>query len=87
MTFDQWIDAVNVQVRARLGDAVKTEELSWDSAIWKSANGTAVASLADDGVTAKVFFDGGDKLAMGFNAPEAQPDVLGRTIADRLATH
>ncbi len=84
MTFDQWIDAVNLHVRARLGDAVKTEELSWDSAIWKSARGTAVASLSDDGVTAHVFFDGGDKLAMGLDAPEAMPDALSRTIAEHL---
>jgi hypothetical protein len=87
MTFDQWIDAVNAQVRARLGDDVRTEELSWDSAIWKSARGTAVATLSDDGVTAKIFFDGGDKLALGFNTDEARPDLLAGSIAERLATH
>ncbi|MBD5635493.1 MAG: hypothetical protein IAI49_13535 [Candidatus Eremiobacteraeota bacterium] len=86
MTFDKWIDAVNAQVRFRLGNQVRTEELSSDSAVWRSARGTAVASLADDGVTAKVFFDGGDKLTLGFNeAPEAHPDALSSTIAERLA--
>jgi hypothetical protein len=84
MTFDQWIDEVNVQVRARLGDSVRTEELSWDSAIWRTATGTAVAALADDGVTAKISFDGGDKLALGFDGPDAAPGVLAGTIADHL---
>jgi hypothetical protein len=87
MTFDQWIDAVNVQVRARLGSDVRTEELSWDSAVWKSVRGgTAVAALADDGVTAKVFFDGGDKMTLGFAGPDASPDILGAAIAKRLGT-
>jgi hypothetical protein len=86
MTFDQWIDAVNAQVHARLGDQVRTEELSWDSAVWRSARGHAVAALDADGVTAKLTFDGGDKLAVGFNAPEARPEVLSGTIAEHLAT-
>jgi hypothetical protein len=83
MTFDQWIDAVNLQVRARLGDRVRTEELSWDSAIWKSGTVTAVAALADDGVTANVSFDGGEKLTIGF--ADAQPAELGETIAAHLS--
>jgi hypothetical protein len=82
MTFDQWIDAVNDQVRARLGDQVRTEELSWDSAMWKRGTVTAVAALADDGVTANVSFDGGDKLVVGFAT--AAPADLGKTIAEHL---
>jgi hypothetical protein len=86
MTFDQWIDAVNTQVHQHLGDRVRTEELSWDSALWKSAGGvTAVAALCNDGVTAKLSFDGGDMLALGFTSPEAQPEILGRTIAEHLS--
>ncbi|HTV74234.1 MAG TPA: hypothetical protein VME66_11070 [Candidatus Acidoferrales bacterium] len=85
MTFDQWIDAVNAQVRARLGNAVRTQELSWDSAIWVSRAGTVVASLADDEQTAKISFDGGDKLAVAFKTPEATPDVVSAKIVERLA--
>jgi len=48
MTFDKWIDSVNDQVRGRLGDRVRTEELSWDSAMWVGQNGTAVATMTDD---------------------------------------
>jgi len=44
MTFDQWIDAVNVQVHVHLGDSVRTEELSWDSAMWASPQSTVVAT-------------------------------------------
>ena len=84
MTFDKWIDEVNASVRQRLGREVQTEELSWDGAVWRSARGTAVAALADDGVTAKIFFDGGDKLAFDFDGPDTKPDVLARTIAERL---
>lgn len=84
MTFDQWIDAVNAQVRSRLGDQVRTQELSWDSAMWVSRNGTAVASLADDERTAKLFFDGGDKMSLAFQQPEASPEIVSATIALRL---
>jgi hypothetical protein len=84
MTFDQWIDAVNAQVRTRLGDQVHTEELSWDSAMWVSATGTAVASLSDDEQTAKLFFDGGDKMLLSFHAPEASPEIVSQAIAQRL---
>jgi hypothetical protein len=84
MTFDQWIDAVNAQVRAKLGDQVRTEELSWDSAMWVSATGTAVAALADDETTAKLFFDGGDKMSLAFRSPEATPDIVSAAIARRL---
>ena len=84
MTFDQWIDIVNAQVRGRVGSTVRTEELSWDGAVWKNAGNTAVATLADDGVTAKVFFDGGDKLTLAFDRPEGEPVALATTIAERL---
>jgi hypothetical protein len=84
MTFDQWIDAVNAQVHTRLGTQVRTEELSWDSAMWVSTTGTAVASLADDEQTAKLFFDGGDKMSLRFHNPEASPEIVSETIAQRL---
>jgi hypothetical protein len=85
MTFDQWIDAVNAEVRSRLGDRVRTEELSWDSAMWVSANGTAVASLADeDAATAKLYFDGGDRMSLAFAEPEGSPAIVSATIAQRL---
>jgi len=31
---DQWIDAVDGTVRRQLGRDVRTEEISWDSAMW-----------------------------------------------------
>jgi hypothetical protein len=85
MTFDQWIDAVNAQVHARLGDRVRTAELSWDSAMWVTEQGTAVAALSDDGTTAKLSFDGGDKLSLAFQRPEAEPERLSATIAEHLS--
>jgi hypothetical protein len=85
MTFDQWIDAVNAEVRSRLGDRVRTEELSWDSAMWVSANGTAVASLSDeDAATAKLYFDGGDRMSLAFSQPEGSPEIVSAAIAQRL---
>jgi hypothetical protein len=85
MTFDQWIDAVNAQVRTRLGNQVRTEELSWDSALWVSSNGTAVAALAEDGLTAKLSFDGGDRLSVAYDKPEAAPEIVGAKIVEHLA--
>ncbi len=84
MTFDQWIDAVNAGVRKKLGDRVRTEELSWDSAMWVSSHGTAVAAMNDDETTAKLFFDGGDKVLLTFASPEATPDIVSGKIAERL---
>ena len=84
MTFDQWIDAVNVQVRNELGAGVRTEELSWDSATWVSPKGMAYAALADDGTTAKITFEAGERMAIPFRSAEAAPDVVGRTIAKHL---
>ncbi len=85
MTFDQWIDAVNAQVHARLGDRVRTEELSWDSAMWASSTATVVASLGDDEQTAKIFFDGGDKLSLAFREAGVSPETVSKTIAEHLA--
>ncbi len=85
MTFDQWIDAVNTGVRLRLGDAVRTQELSWDSAIWVSQAGTAVASVSDDEATAKLSFDEGDKYCVDFRLPAAAPELISAMIAGRLS--
>jgi 2-methylcitrate dehydratase PrpD len=84
MTFDQWIDAVNAQVHARLGDGVRTEEISWDSAVWVSSSATAVASLDDDEATARFSFDGGETLALRFRNPEAKPEIVGETVVAHL---
>jgi hypothetical protein len=85
MTFDQWIDAVNSGVRSRLGDGVRTEELSWDSAMWVSPSGTAVAQVADDESTAKLSFDVGDKFCVDIRLPEAAPEHISAMIAGRLS--
>lgn len=85
MTFDQWIDAVNTGVRSRLGESVRTEELSWDSAIWVSAAGTAVASVADDESTARLYFDEGDKYSLDIHAEAASPELVSALIAGRLS--
>lgn len=85
MTFDQWIDAVNVQVHARLGDAVKTEELGWDSALWVSPAGTVTAALNDDEKTAQFVFDRGERLSVAFDDAASTPEALGATVARHLA--
>ncbi len=85
MTFDQWIDAVNAGVRSRLGDSVRTEELSWDSAIWVSSAGTAVATVSDDETIARLSFDEGDRYAVDYRLPAASPDVISALIAGRLS--
>ena len=84
MTFDQWIDAVNAQVHARLGTSVRTEELSWDSALWACRTNTVVAALDNDEQTAKLYFDGGEHLAFAFRDASSTPDAVGATIADHL---
>ncbi len=84
MTFDQWIDAVDAGVRSRLGSGVRTEELSWDSAMWVADGGTAVAALQDDESTAKLSFDHGDPLAM--SVARTQPDEAASRIAARLGS-
>ena len=82
MTFDQWIDAVDAQVRRRLGSQVRTEELSWDSAMWVGRGGTVTAAMDNDEATATFSFDAGDRLSVPL---EARPDGIASTIADRLA--
>ncbi len=84
MTFDEWIDAVNVQVHARLGETVRTEEISWDSAVWVTPTAIAVASLDDDEATARFSFDGGDTLALRFASREAHPEIVAQTVAAHL---
>jgi hypothetical protein len=83
MTFDQWIEAVDAQVRDRLGRQVRTEELSWDSAMWVGKAGTVVAALQDDETTAKLSFDAGDSLSLSID--QTQPEVAAGTIAQRLS--
>ncbi len=84
MTFDQWIDSVNDQVRARLGGDVRTQELSWDSAHWVSKHGNVVAALDDSETIAKISFDNGERLSIAFQQPEGKPELVGETIAQRL---
>jgi len=84
VTFDKWIDAVNVRVHAQLGDRVRTDELSWDSAQWTSPAATVVATLDNDERTAKILFDGGDRLSVAFGDAASTPDVVGATIAEHL---
>jgi hypothetical protein len=84
MTFDQWIEAVDAEVRDRLGRRVRTEELSWDSAMWVGSGGTVVAALQDDETTAKLSFDAGDSLSLSID--QTRPDVAAGTIAERLGS-
>ncbi|HEV3087851.1 MAG TPA: hypothetical protein VGX96_11555 [Candidatus Elarobacter sp.] len=84
MTFDQWIDAVDAQVRGRLGRQVRTEELSWDSAMWVGGAGTVVAALQDDETTAKLSFDQGDSLSV--RVDQTRPEVVAGTIVERLGS-
>jgi hypothetical protein len=84
MTFDQWIDAVDAQVRDRLGPQVRTEELSWDSAMWVGGAGTVVAALQDDEATAKLSFDQGDSLSV--RVDQTRPEVVAGTIVERLGS-
>lgn len=85
MTFDKWVDAVNSGVRTRLGGDVRTEELSWDSAMWVSASGTAVASIADDASTARLLFDGGDNVSLDIREAGSTPEHAADLIVKRLA--
>jgi hypothetical protein len=84
MTFDQWIDSVNDQVRGRLGDRVRTEELSWDSAIWVGKAGTVVAKLDDTESAATLSFDNGERLSLAFQKPEGSPAKASDAIVSRL---
>ena len=85
MTFDQWIDSVNDQVRGRLGTAVRTEELSWDSAMWVGRAGTVVAKLDDSENNATLSFDDGEHLSLAFRQPEGSPAKATDAIVARLA--
>jgi len=85
VTFVEWIDEVNGQVRSRLGADVRTQELSWDSAVWVSPAGTVVAQLADDEKTANIDFDRGGRLSLAFGTPEGAPRIVSETIAQRLS--
>jgi hypothetical protein len=85
MTFDKWVDAVNAGVRTRLGADVRTEELSWDSAIWVSATGTAVASVADDAATARLLFDGGENVSLDIREAASTPEYATDMIVQRLS--
>jgi hypothetical protein len=84
MNFDQWIDSVNDQVHARLGQQVRTEELSWDSAHWVSAAGNVVASLDSNESAATLSFDNGEKMSVAFQQPEGRPEVAAEAIAQHL---
>ena len=84
MTFDQWIEAVDAQVRSRLGREVRTEELSWDSAMWVGRAGTVVAAIQDDEATAKLSFDAGDSLSLGI--AQTLPEIAAGTIVERLGS-
>ncbi len=82
MTFDQWIDSVNAQVKGRLGSDVRTEELSWDSAMWVGSGGTVVAALQDNESTVAFSFDDGEKLSLTY--ANERPEIIGARIARRL---
>jgi len=82
MTFDQWIDSVNTDLHGRLGNAVRTEELSWDSAMWVGAGGTVVASLDTNESTVAFDFDNGEKLSLAYQ--DAGPETVSATVAARL---
>lgn len=84
MTFDQWIDSVNDQVRGRLGSRVRTEELSWDSAMWVGQSGTVVAKLDDNETAATLSFDNGERLNLAFRQPEGSPAKASDAIVSRL---
>jgi len=78
--------AVNAAVHARTGDAVRTEELGWDSALWVGPAGTASATLADDERTARFVFDRGQDVTITFGDAAATPDSVGATIVEHIAS-
>jgi hypothetical protein len=85
LTFDQWIDAVNARVHARLSSAVRTEELSWDGALWVGARRNAAAAMNDDGNTAKITCDGASPFTVAYREAQGAPEVVGDRIAAELA--
>ena len=84
MTFDQWIDSVNDRVHAHLGRAVRTQELSWDSAHWVSPAGHAVASMDTSESAATISFENGERMSVAFRQPEGTPEIVGEAIAQHL---
>ena len=84
MNFDQWIDTVNAQVHKRLGDRVRTEELSWDSAMWVGQSGTVVAKLDENESAATLSFDNGEHVEFAFRRPDGDPAKASETIVSRL---
>ncbi len=85
LTFDQWIDAVNDRVKARLTSDVSTQELSNDGAWWIGASGNVAAALDDDGRTAKFSCDGGSRFTVAFREPQGDAVLIGDRVADQLA--
>ena len=53
---------------------------------WIGAGGNAAASLADDGTTARISCDGGNRFSVAFREPRGDPALVGDRIADELAT-
>ncbi len=82
MTFDTWIDAVNIGVRTRLGTDVRTEELSFDSAMWTGPAGTVVAELGNDGATMSLSSKGLARSEFAYR--DTAPDVVADRIVSRL---
>lgn len=85
MTFDKWIDAVNATVHASLGDAVRTEELGWDSALWVGPTGTAAAALGDDEKTARFVFDRGERISYAFADGAVAPETVAAAVVEHIA--
>lgn len=85
MTFDKWIDAVNASVHASLGDAVRTEELGWDSALWVGPAGTAAAALGDDEKTARFVFDRGEVASYVLGDATATPEAVGAAVVAHIS--
>ena len=85
LTFDQWIDLVNARVQARLAPAVRTEELSWDGALWVGSRRNAAAAMNADGTTANITCDGASPFTVAYREPQGDPDVVGDRIAAQLS--
>ena len=82
MTFDAWIDAVNTGVRQQLGAAVKTEEISWESAMWVGPSGKVVAELGNDGATATISSTGLKPAAFAYR--DTEPAAAVDRVVSRL---
>jgi len=85
LTFDQWVDAVNARVQARLAPRVRTEELSWDGAWWVSEKRNAAASMDDDGTTDRITCDGAAPFSVAYREPQGDPVLVGDRIVAELA--